>query len=199
MDSEAYNRLKNKFSGLFDRVDARSPPPDAPQELKQWAYDTSAVVTMVMAYCGFIEYQRLRTERIVVPPELPPAMHDMYVRNAQSGRTAKIASRALMGGWYALAFGGMFYGVGALSAIVRDEQDLANGALAGLLTGSLYGALLPGTLAFKATRSMLGGAVGIGAGTMVGYLTSLSEQMQAEQQDSETSSSRSKQEIKSIQ
>lgn len=192
MESEAWGRLKNKFSGVFDKVDARSPPPDAPPELKKWAWDTSAVVSMVMTYSGFIEFQRLRTEAIVVPQELPPAMHDMYLRNAQSGRTAKIASRALMGGWYALAFGGMFYGIDALSAIARDELDIANSALAGLVTGSLYGALIPGNLVFRASRSLFGGAVGIGAGTLVGYLTyNLTDQLEGTK-ESEASSSRDK-------
>lgn len=194
MYSEAWGRLKTKFSGLFDRVDARSPPPDAPEELKKWAWDTSAVVTMVMAYCGFIEYQRIQAEPIVVPRELPPAMHDMYLRNAQSGRTAKIASRALMGGWYALAFGGMFYGIDAVSAIARDSQDVANSSLAGLVTGSIYGALIPGTLQFRASRSVFGAAVGVAAGSVVGYLTyNLTDQLEAGQKPSDTSSSKSKQ------
>lgn len=194
MESEAWGRLRNKFSGLFDKVDARSPPPDAPEELKKWAWDTSAVVTMVMTYCGFVEFQRLRTERIVVPQELPPAMHDMYLRNVESGRTAKIASRALMGGWYALAFGGMFYGIDALSAIARDEKDMANSALAGLMTGSLYGALIPGNLLFRASRSVFGGAVGIGTGAVVGYLTyNLTEQLEAGLKDSDSSNSKGEQ------
>lgn len=191
MDSEAYRRLSNKFSGLFDKVDARSPPPDAPPELKKWAWDTSAVVMMVMTYSGFSEFQRLRAEPIVVPQQLPPAMHDMYLRNAQSGKTAKIASRALMGGWYALAFGGMFYGIDAVSAIARDEQDIANSALAGLVTGSVYGALIPGSLPFRASRSVFGGAVGIAAGAAVGFLTyNLTEQLESVQSDSEGSPSR---------
>jgi anti-sigma factor RsiW len=171
MESIAWERLQKKFSGLLDPVDPRSPPKDAPEELKKWAMDVSTVVTMVMAYCGLTEYQKLRAEAIVVPKELPPAMHDMYLRNQQSGRTAKIASRALIGGWHALLFGGMFYGIDSLAAIARDAQDVPNTALAGLVTGSVYGALIPGNLAFRATRSLLGGAVGIGTGALVGYLS----------------------------
>lgn len=185
MDGQAWQRLKNKFSGLFEPVDARAPPTEPPKELKKWAWDVSAVVTMVMAYSGFLEYQRLRGEPIVIPKELPPALHDMYLRNQQSGQVSKIASRTLVGGWHALVFGGLFYGIDAISAIARDEEDLANTALSGLATGSLYGFLIPGNLVFRATRGLFGGAIGIAAGAAVGYLQhdltqSLSEKGTAE-------------------
>lgn len=170
MDSPAWQRLQAKFSGLFEPVDARAPAPEAPKELKNWAWDVSAVVTMVMTYSGFLEYQRLQGEAIVIPKELPPALHDMYLRNQQSGKVSKIASRALVGGWHALVFGGLFYGIDAVSSIARDEEDLANTALSGLITGSLYGSLIPGNFVFRATRTLLGGAIGIAAGACVGYL-----------------------------
>lgn len=170
MDSPAWQRLREKFSGLFEPVDARAPPPEPPKELKKWAWDVSAVVTMVMTYSGFLEYQRLRGEPIVIPKELPPALHDMYLRNQQSGQLSKIASRALVGGWHALVFGGLFYGIDTVSAIARDEEDLANAALSGLITGSLYGSLIPGNFVFRTTRMLLGGAIGIAAGSAVGYL-----------------------------
>ena len=170
MDSQVWQRLRNKFSGLFDPVDPRAPPPEPPQELKKWAWDVSAVVMMVMTYSGFLEFQKLRAEPIVIPKELPPALHDMYLRNHQSGQVSKVASRALVGGWHALVFGGLFYGIDTVSAIARDEQDLANTALSGLVTGSLYGAMIPGNFIFRTSRMLLGGAIGIAAGSAVGYL-----------------------------
>lgn len=186
MDSQAWQRLRSKFSGLLDPVDPRAPPPEPPQELRQWAWDVTAVVTMVMAYSGFLEYQRLRAEPIVIPKELPPALHDMYLRNQQSGRVSKVASRSLVGGWHALVFGGLFYGIDALSAIARDEQDLANTALSGLVTGSVYGVMLPGNLVFRTTRMLLGGAIGIATGSGVGYLQHDLTDRLSEQRPSDT-------------
>lgn len=169
-DVDPWTRLKGKFKGLLDPIDPRTTPSETPDELKQWMFNTSAVITICMACSGAQQLSQLSSEPVAVPKHLPPALHDLYVRNQQSGRIAKIASRALTAGWHALMFGGLFFGLDGLATAAVDQGDKRHTAAGGLLTGGLYGGLLPGTLVFKASRLGLGAAVGGLAGLFVGWL-----------------------------
>ena len=166
-----WQRLSDRFSGLLDPVDPRAGPTEPAPEFKQWMIDVSAVVSVCMAYSGLTEYGRVAKEAVHVPAHLPPALHAMYVRNQRSSRTARVATTALKGGWHALVFGGLFYGVDALLGIAYARQCKENTAVSGFATGALYGGLLPGDVVFKAGRASLGGGVGAGVGLLVGWLT----------------------------
>jgi hypothetical protein len=167
---DPWTRLAKKCQGLFDPVDPRGRPPETPDELKEWTFNVSAVVTVCMAYSGAQEYRHLNQEPVLVPKHLPPALHDIYLRNQQSGRVAKVASRSLAAGWHALLFGGLFFGLDEIAAVARDDHDKSNTALSGLVTGALYGAQLPGGITFKVSRAGLGAAMGALAGVFVGWL-----------------------------
>jgi hypothetical protein len=109
------------------------------------------------------------------PPSAPAvstALHDMFLRNQQSARVAKVANRALWSGCYAMAFGTMFYGSEAACGIARDiPADKWNTTVGGIAAGTLAGGLLPGPLSFKVSRAGLGCLAGGIVGLTVGYLT----------------------------
>lgn len=170
-DQTPWQRLSGRFSGLLEPVDPRAGPTEPAPEFKQWMIDVSAVVSVCMLYSGLTEYGRVAKEAVNVPAHLPPALHAMYVRNQHSGRTARVATTALKGGWHALVFGGLFYGLDSLLGIAYAQQCKQNTAASGLTTGAIYGALLPGSATFKAGRAALGGSVGAGVGLLVGWLT----------------------------
>jgi hypothetical protein len=165
-----WSRLSTNFLSLFDPVDPRAPPPETPPEFKEWMLNVSAVTTICMAYSGWQENIRLQHELVAPPRHLPPALHGMFVRNQQGGHIAKVASKALTAGWHALLFGGLFFGLDGIVAIARDRKGKENTAVGGAVTGTLYGTLLPGGLAFKGSRAALGAVVGSAAGMAVGWL-----------------------------
>ena len=165
-----WGRLSTSFCSLFEPVDPRAPPPDASPAVKEWMFNVSAVTAVCMAFSGWQESVRLSQQVITPPKHLPPALHDMYVRNQASGRLAKVGTRALAAGWHALLFGGLFYGLDSIIATARDKHGRENTAGGGAATGALYGALLPGSVPFKCSRACLGAAVGGAAGMAVGWL-----------------------------
>lgn len=163
--------MRDKFKGLLDPVDPRSPPQKPSPELQEWGWNTSVLSLFTATASGTNEFMKQRQAPVRVPPHLPPALHDIYFRNQQSGRVAKVASRALAGYLYGMVFGSMFYGIDILAGIGRDKRDAWNTALAGCSSGCFFGALLPGTPAFRMSRACLGSAAGTLLGGFVGYLS----------------------------
>lgn len=166
------SRVTAAFSGLFEPVDPSGPPIVAPPAVKEWAWNTSVLTIFTSAFMALQEYQRQQVDPLRVPQHLPPALHDMFLRNQQSARVAKVANKALWSGCYAMAFGSMFYGSEAICGIARDQPaDKWNTAVGGIAAGTLAGGMLPGPPLFKLTRAGLGCLAGGVAGLTVGYLT----------------------------
>lgn len=166
----AWARLKAAYGPLLEPIDTRQPQPDAPKEFKDWVFNVSCVVSLCMVYTGWHENARLQHDVAPPPRHLPPALHDMYMRKQTGDHLAKVGSRALRGGWHALLFSGLYFGLDNVIAVARGVKSRDNMSASGAVTGALYGALLPGGWWFKVSRAGLGAAAGSLTGLVVGYL-----------------------------
>jgi hypothetical protein len=133
--------------------------------------DVSSAICACMVLNGWREHRTTSQEPIQIPSHLPAALHSAYLRNQLNNRLAKVGTAAIVGAWFALRMGGLFYGLDAIGGVAAGQPCKEVTAGSGFISGALCGGSLPGNIPFKISRGGMIGALGSLAGYFHGWIT----------------------------
>ncbi|KAK9906560.1 hypothetical protein WJX75_004165 [Coccomyxa subellipsoidea] len=172
-----FERISQALKFATTRIEPGDPVPEVPAELKEWAENTAMGSLAGMLYCGGRQFAQNRKEGLYRPPQggLSPAQVARLIAEENTRRLIRLGNETLKGGLRFGALTGLFFGVQLLSSIARDRRDMQDTVNAALVTGGLFGALLPGTPAFRLRSAILGAALG---GVVAVPASSLQEQVE---------------------
>ncbi|GAB4814544.1 hypothetical protein N2152v2_001590 [Parachlorella kessleri] len=159
--------------------------PPVPEELKEWAQDTTLATFAGMLLGGMQQWlEERRAGPIAAPTGAPTKAHAARaIAEEQTQRLARISNSTLKGGVRVGGLAAVFYAVQMLSGIYRSRHDFHDTAYGGMAAGALLGyswiliedwGLIPGFLAVKGRSrirsSVLGAALGASIGVPAGLL-----------------------------
>ncbi|CAL8462070.1 g1601 [Coccomyxa elongata] len=157
-----WERVSQAFRFATSRVEPGDPVPEVPAELKEWAENTAMGTLAGMLYCGGRQFLQNRREGSYKPPQggLSSAQMARLIAEENTRRLIRLGNETLRGGLRFGALTGLFFGVQLLSSIARNKRDMQDTVNAALVTGGLFGSLLPGSSAFRLRSAILGAALG---------------------------------------
>jgi len=112
-----------------------------PQELGEWAQDTTVAAFAGTLLGGFQQWRHERSAGPIQPPENAPtkAHAARAMAEEQTQRLLRVVNASVKGTARFGALAGVFYGTHLMSSVWRARHDFYNAAFGGLAAGALLG------------------------------------------------------------
>lgn len=164
-------RLRHAFRFATQRVNPGEEIPEVPPEMREWSQNTSVALLAGITFGGGRAYIANRREGPyrLQQQGLSKAQEARLIAEENTKRIIRFSRQAIKGGLQFGSLAGLFYAAQMLNAVANGEKSIQDTAVAASVTGSIFGAFMPGPVGLRLRSSALGGVLGAVFGYPVGW------------------------------
>jgi len=164
-------RLMHLYRAATRRMEPGDEVPEVPPELREWSQNTAVALLAGITFGGGRAFIASRQEGPPKPQRqgLSKGQEARLIAEDNTMRIIRFSKQAIKGGLQFGSLAGLFYAAQALSAVANGERSIQDVAIAGSVTGAVFGAFMPGPAGLRLRSSVLGGVLGAAFGYPVGW------------------------------